>query len=166
MSSAVEAPVPSVHHRHPLLWLIVAVVAAFALAAGVLIVHDSGTDSALESHAASAGSAATAPATPAVCGSQYSPLLGAMATSMSPEAVNRITPVLSEETRARLLEATEVLAVTNSASPMPNPVMLASAIGRLTPSEGAAFVAELSPATRDAVANVALDVGLVTAACP
>jgi hypothetical protein len=153
MSSAIEAPIPGVHHRRPLLWLIVAVVAAFALAAGVLIVLDRGTDPAVENHAASAAPVATAAATPTVCWSQYSTLLAAIETSMTPEAVNRITPVLSEETRTGLLDATAVLAVTNSASPMPDPDTMAWALGRLTPAERAAIMAELPPAIREAVAN-------------
>ena len=166
MSSAVEAPIPGVHHRRPLLWLIVAVVAAFALAAGVVIVLDTGTDSAVESHAASAAPVATAPATPTVCWSQYSTLLAAIETSMTPEAVGRITPVLSEETRNGLLTTTAVLAVTNSASPMPDPDTLAWALARLTPVEGAAITAELPPAIRDAIANGALDAELVNSPCP
>jgi hypothetical protein len=153
MSSAIEDPTRSVHHRRPLIWLIVAFVAAFALAAGVLIVHDNGTDPAVKSHAASTAPVATATATPTVCWSQYTTLLAAMETSMSPEAIARITPAFSEETRSGLLRATAVLAVTNSASPMPDPDTMAWAIGRLTPVEGAAIMAELAPAIREAVAN-------------
>jgi Ubiquitin binding region len=166
MSSAVEVPMRSVHHRRPVVWLIVAFVAAFALAAGVLIVHDSGTDSAVESHAAFAAPVATVPATPTVCWSQYGSLLAVMDTSMTPEAVNRITPVLSEETRTGLLDATAVLAVTNSASPMPDPVTLAWAIGRLTPAEGAAIMAELPPALQEAVANQAAESAAILATLP
>ena len=166
MSSAVEAPIPGVHHRRPLLWLIVAVVAAFALAAGVLIVHDSGTDSAVENHAASTDPVPAAAATPTVCWSQYRSLLAAIETSMTAEAVNRIWPVLSEETRNGLLYTTSALAVTNSASPIPAPDTLKWALGRLTPAENAAIVAELPPAIREAVANPALDAGLVKSPCP
>jgi len=165
MSSAVEAPIPGVHHRRPLLWLIGAVIAAFGLAYGVLIVHDSGTDSAVENHAASTGPVATA-AAPTACWSPYGSLLAAMATSMSPEAVNRITPVLSEETRTGLLGAAEVMALTNSASPMPDRDTLAWALGRLTPAERAAIMAELAPVIREAVANGVLDAGIVSNPCP
>ena len=166
MSSAVDVAMPSTHHRRPLLWLIVISVAAVALAAVVLIVHDSGTDSTVESHAASPGPVATVVATPTVCSGPYGSLLTAMATSMSPEAVNRITPVLSEETRTGLRDTTEVLVITNSASPTPDANTLAWALGRLTAAERAAIVAELPPAIREAVANSALDAGLVSRPCP
>jgi hypothetical protein len=165
MSSAIEDPTPSVHHRRPLLWLIVAF-AAVALTGTVLIVQDSRSESAVESRAASTGPLSTAPATPTVCWSQYTTLLAALETSMSPEALNRITPVLSEETRSGLLSATEVLSVTNSASPTPDPVTLAWAIGRLTPVEGAAIVAELPPAIQEAVANHAADSATILATLP
>jgi len=89
-----------------------------------------------------------------------------MAISMSPEAVNRITPVLSEETRTGLLGAAEVMALTNSASPMPDQDTLAWALGRLTPAERTAITAELPPAIRQAVANGALDAGTVSNPCP
>ena len=165
MSSAIDVPVQSAHQRRPLLWLTVAFVAAFAFAAGVWILPDSGTESAAESHAASAGPVATA-AAPTACRSAYGSLLAAMAISMSPEAVNRITPVLSEETRTGLLGAAEVMALTNSASPMPDQDTLAWALGRLTPAERTAITAELPPAIRQAVANGALDAGTVSNPCP
>ena len=167
MSTAVEVPMRSVHHRRSLVWLIVAFAAAFALAAGVLIVHDSGTESAVESNAASTGPvAATAPAPPTVCWSQYSSLLAATETSMSPEAVDRITPVLSEETRAGLSVTGAVLAATNIAPSIPDPVTLAWAIGRLTPAESAAIMVELPPALQEAVANHAADSAAILATLP
>ena len=157
MSSAIDVPVRSAHHRRPLLWLIVAFVATFALAAGILIMHDRGTESAVESRAASTGLVPTAVA-PTACWSPYGFLLATMATTMNPEAVDRIVPVLSEETRTGIRDAAEVMALTNCLSPTPDRDALTWALGRLTPPERAAIVAELPPAIRDAVANGALDV--------
>ena len=157
MSSAIDVPVRSAHHRRPLLWLIVTFVATFAFAAGILLVHDGGTDSAVERRAASTGLVPTAVA-PTACWSQYGFLLAAMATSMSPEAVDRIVPVLSVETRTGIRDAAEVMALTNCLSPTADRDTLAWALGRLTPPERAAILAELPPAIRDAVANGALEV--------
>ena len=156
MSSAIDVPVRSAHHRRPLLWLIVTFVAAFAFAAGILLVHDGGTDSAVERRAASTGLVPTAVAPPA-CWSPYGFLLAAMATSMSPEAVNRIVPALSEETRTGIRDAAEVMALTNCVSPTPDRDSLAWALGRLTPPERAAITAELPPAIRETLANGALE---------
>jgi hypothetical protein len=156
MSSAIDVPVRSAHHRRQFLWLIVAVVAAFAFAAGILIPDDGGTEPAVESRAESTGLVPTAVA-PTACWSPYGFLLAAMATSMSPEAVDRIVPVLSEETRTGIRDAAEVMALTNCVSPTPDRDTLAWALGRLTPPERAAIVAELPPAIREAVANRALE---------
>jgi hypothetical protein len=156
MSSAIDVPVRSAHQRRPLLWLIVAFVTAFGLAAGILIVHDSGTDRAVESRAASSGLVPTAVA-PTACWSPYGFLLAAMATSMSPEAVDRIAPVLSEETRTGIRDTAEAMGLTNCVSPTPDRDTLAWALGRLTPPERAAIMAELPPAIREAVANGALE---------
>jgi len=156
MSSAIDVPVRSAYHRRPLLWLIVAFIAAFALAAGIVIAHDRGNESAVESPAAPTGLVPTA-AAPTACWSQYGYLLAAMATSMNPEAVNRIVPALSDETRTGIRDAAEVMAFTNCISPTPDRDTLAWALGRLTPPERAAIVAELPPAIRDAVANRALE---------
>jgi hypothetical protein len=166
MSSAIEVPMPGVHHRHPVLWLIVAVVCVFATAAGVMAVVDGGTDTAVDRRAGSTGVLAAVPATPTVCWSQYGSLLTVMEISMTPEAVNRITPVLSEETRTGLLDATAVLAAMNTAPPMPDPVTLAWAIGRLTPAESAAIMAELPPAIREPVATHAADSATILATLP
>jgi hypothetical protein len=152
MRSAIDVPVRTAHQRRPLLWLTVAFVAAFALAAGTLILDDSGTESAAESRAASTGLVPTAVA-PTACWTPYGYLLAAMATSMNPEAVDRITPVLSEETRTRIRDAAEVMALTNCVSPTPDPDRLAWALGRLTPPERAAIMAELPPTIREAIAN-------------
>jgi hypothetical protein len=156
MSSVANVPVRSEHPRRPLLWLSVAFLAAFALAAGILSVHDSGTESAVESRAASTGLVPTAVA-PTACRTQYGFLLATMATTMSPEAVNRIVPVLSEETRTGIRDVAEVMAFTNCLSPTPDRDTLAWALGRLTPPERAAIMAELPPTIREAVANGALD---------
>jgi len=156
MSSTIDVPVRSPHHRRLLLWLIVAFVAAFVLAAGSVIVHDRGTESAVESRAASTGLVPTAVA-PTACWSPYGFLLAAMATSMSPEAVDRIAPVLSEETRTGIRDAAEVMGFTNCVAPTPDRDTLAWALGRLTPPERAAIMAELPPAIREAVANDALE---------
>ena len=156
MSSAIDIPVRSAPQRRPLLWLIVAFVAAFVLAAGSVILHDNGTESAVESPAASTGLVPTALA-PTACWSPYGFLLATMATSMSPEAVDRIVPVLSEETRTGIRDAAEVMALTNCVSPTPDGDTLAWALGRLTPPERAAIMAEFPPAIREAVANGALD---------
>ena len=165
MSSAIEVPMPSVHHRHLVLWLIVAAVCV-ATVAGVIALVDGGTDPAVDRRAGSPAHLAAVPATPTVCWSQYGSLLAVMETSMTPEAVNRITPVLSAETRTGLLNATAVLAVTNSASPMPDPVTLAWAIARLTPAEGTAITAELPPAIQVAVANQAAESATILATLP
>jgi hypothetical protein len=156
MSSAIDVPVRSAHHRRTLLWLIVAFVATFALAAGILVARDRGNESAVERPAAPTGLVPTA-VSPTACWSQYGFLLAAMATSMNPEAVNRIVPALSEETRTGIREAAEVMGFTNCISPTPDRDTLAWALGRLTPPERGAIMAELPPAIREAVANRALD---------
>ena len=156
MRSAIDVPERNAHHRRLLPWLIVAFVAAFVLAAGSVIVHDRGSESAVESRATSTGLVPTAVA-PTACWSEYGYLLAAMATSMSTEAVDRIAPVLSEETRTRIRDAAEVMALTNCVSPTPDRDTLAWALGRLTPPERAAVMAELPPAIREAVANGALE---------
>jgi hypothetical protein len=156
MSSVANVSVRSQHPRRPLLWLIVAFVATFALAAGIVNVHDRATESAVESPAASTGLVPTAVA-PTACWTQYGFLLAAMATSMSPEAVDRIVPVLSEETRAGIRDAAEVMGLTNCVSPTPDRDTLAWALGRLTPPERAAIMAELPPAIRGPVASSALE---------
>ena len=156
MRSAIDVPVRSAHHHRLLLGLIVAVVAVFVLAAGSVIVHGSGTESAAESRAASTGLVPTVVA-PTACWSPYGSLLAAMATSMSPEAVDRIVPVLSEETRTGIRETAEVMGLTNCVSPTLDRDRLAWALGRLTPPERAAIMAELPPAIREAVANGVLE---------
>ena len=156
MSSAIDVPVRSAHHRRLLLWMIVAFVAAFVLAAGSVIVHASGTASAVESRAASTGLVPTA-VSPTACWSSYGFLLATMATSMSTEAVDRIAPVLSEETRTGIREAAAVMGLTNCVAPTPDGDALAWALGRLTPRERAAILAELPPAIREAVANGAIE---------
>jgi len=156
MSSVANVPVRSERPRRPLLWLIVAFVAAFALAAGVLIVHDRDSESAVGSRAASTGVVPTATG-PTACWSHYGFLLATMATTMSPEAVDRIVPALSEDTRTGIRDAAEIMGFTNCVSPTPNRDTLAWALNRLTPPERAAIMAELPPAIREAVANGALE---------
>jgi hypothetical protein len=156
MNSVANLPVRSEHPRRPLLWLIVAFVAAFALTAGILIEHDRGTESGVERRAASTGLVPT-PVAPTACWNQYGFLLATMATTMNPEAVDRIVPALSEETRTGIRDAAEVMGFTNCISPTPDRDTLTWALGRLTPRERAAIMAELPPAIREAVANGALE---------
>jgi len=159
MSSTVQVPMPGVH-RHRLLvsLLIAAVVAAVALA-GVAAVLDRGSDSTAvrTTHAARATTQVVGlmeGAPPIVCASEYGSLLGVMGTSMTPEAVDRIDAVLSDETLAGLRSTAAALATVNVAPETPDPVTLAWAIGQLASSEALAILAELPPAMRDAVTNV------------
>jgi len=101
-------------------------------------------------------------ATPAACGLMYRTLATVMATEMTPEAAARIMTVLSAETRAGL----SGVAAEDAANERAYPVAVALALGRLTTAEAAAIVAELSPATRDAVSNAALDAAFVGMPCP
>ena len=168
MSSTVQAPIPGVRRR-PIPWFVISVVSALALIAAAVVVLDDGSDSTV--HRSSTGQAvnpaqATTPVqTPTVCGSEYGSLFAVM-NYAGPDAAARITPVLSEKTWAGIHDMALVVETVNVVPQYPDPVTLALALGRLTPAESAAIVAELPPATRDAVANVELDATLVGAVCP
>src|SRR5262249_7749025 len=171
MSSTVQVPMPGVHHRRAVLWSIVAGLGVLATVAGGIALLDRGGDTT---------TATTAPATahvaapmgalpidgvsPPECGSEFGSLLAVMAT-MSPEAVDRITPVLSAETRAGLSDAAVASAAANAAASTPDPLIVAWSIGQLTPPGAAAITAELAPATRDAVVADAPAAALFVVPC-
>jgi hypothetical protein len=153
MSATVTVPVRSAHHRRPFLWLTAALLAAIGFAVGIQIVDDRSTDSAVETRAPT-GLVPTIAET--ACSSPYAFLLAAMAKSMSPEAVDRIVPVLSADTRTGIRNTAEAMGLTSCLAPTPDGDGLAWALARLTPPERAAIVAELPPAMREAVADGAL----------
>ena len=170
MSSTVQVPMPEVHRHRLLLSLAVAAVCLAVAVAGVVAVLDRGSASTAvrTAHATHVPTQSMGPiegGPPIVCASEYGSLLGVMGTSMTPEAVDRITAVLSGETLAGLRSTAAALATANVAPDAPDPLTLAWAIGQLAPSEALAILAELPPAMRDAVTHVDPAATAVVAQC-
>jgi len=158
-------------HRHRLLVsLVIAAVCVAVAVAGAAALLDQGSDStglrtAPAVHTITQDVGPIEGALPIVCGNQYGSLLAVMGTSMTPEAVARIDAVLSDETTAGLRATAAAAATVNAAPATPDPVTLAWAIGRLTPAEQAAIIAELPQAMRDSVESVTPAAAAVIADC-